>query len=229
MHPLAAWPQAHVSLEEDWARGHVYTAHLRMHRPSLQPAGGAGQLPQCRSARKDPAKGCTKLVAVHHAFTPGMFIVMCPHGKVLGITLMRAFESPKTPFEIFSHRLGSTGALIVYDNACHMAMYGAKRFPELWCHVEARIDKFHADNHTLCSAAHDSNTCPSVAAKCSNTEVCEQLNSFLQKHHSTLTALAGENAMWKAWALAVLWNLDRCGTGNGLLGGRLSRVVPFFG
>jgi hypothetical protein len=195
-----------VSLEYDWARGHCFSEGLRGRRelPSATPA----TLARCRALGKG---GCTKLLGSDGIFTPGVFLVMCPHAVVYGYSIMRELESPATPFSAFTHRVPDPARFtLVYDNACHALSYGIARMAPFWAQCKCVVDGLHYSGHVCCAKCFDSGMHPPFKRSADiNTQACEQCNAFLKKHADSLHQMTSETAMWYIFVLVTLWNLQK--------------------
>ena len=190
--------QRDVPIGEDWAAGAFYFDHSLRRTRGLSGKGTGGTW-QCRSTQQGK---CTKNVLTSPGFSPGVFVVCCEHGVVLGFELMQHHESPRTPYEVFMNRLGEpAGKVVVYDNGCNLLHYGLLRQCKFWSKLQVAIDTFHAKGHVACTECMDSCYCGAQ-----NSAACEQVNSFLQAHSGSLHAMTSRSAMEKLWLLCHVHN-----------------------
>ena len=173
-------------------------AWWRARTSSLQLCGG-------QQPRAGP---CLPAAAIAAGFSPGVFVVCCDHGVVLGFELMHHHESPRTPYEVFVNRLGEpAGKVVVYDNGCNLLHYGLLRQCKFWSELQVAIDTFHAKGHVACTECMDSSYCGAQ-----NSAACEQVNSFLQAHSGSLHAMTSKSAMEKLWLLCHVYNARKAGS-----------------
>ena len=193
-----------VSVEDDWAAGHYYAPCLRYRRhASFVRAGTRDPSNACRAA----PKGCTKKVIRSDMFSPGVFVVTCGHAHVYGYSLMDAFESPKTPFDIFSHRVECPeSTTIVYDNGCHLLAYGLARFPRFWAHSRVLVDCLHYHGHCTCAKCFDAAV---YQFKNFNSQACEQVNAFLKRSAPSFHQMTSRSCMIWMFVHCAAWNMRR--------------------
>ena len=84
-----------------------------------------------------------------HLHTPGLFVMLCPHGVcyMYGTAFMQKHESPRTLFSFRFNRFQVPPATVIYDNACHAGKYCAYREPGFFSRVGFRIDRVHQPGH----------------------------------------------------------------------------------
>ena len=194
--------QEPVPLRDDWSQGHYYAPCLRHRRPVVfTAAGGAPGGAVCRVA----PKGCTKRVLCSSDFSPGIFVVTCGHGFIYGYSLMRDFESPRTPFELFSNRVACPASTtIVYDNGCHLLSYGLNRFAKFWSQARVLVDCLHYKGHCACSKCFDSSV---YTLKDFNSQACEQFNAFLSRAAPSFHQMTSRSCMIWMFSHCMAWNM----------------------
>lgn len=145
------------------------------------------------------------LPAVHGACTknyPGvsyggfgyMFIWFCPiHGHTYGFHLIAGGEGRRDPFcSLFKYK-ATMPEDIFYDFACSLSEFALNREPNLFRNTRFWHDLFHALGH-LCGWNFKSGRV--VGLEGINTEICEQVNSYLQCIKYTGSHLSQEHFMF---------------------------------
>jgi hypothetical protein len=203
-------PQVPVDLEDDWNQGHYFAPCLRFRRDTEFPAvAGTGSRATCRVV----PNGCTKKVSCSAEFSPGVFIVTCGHGYIYGYSMMRDFESPKLPFELFSNRVADPASTtIVYDNGCHLLAYGLNRFAKFWSAARVLVDSLHYKGHCACSKCFDSSV---YELKDFNSQACEQVNAFLKRAAPSFHQMTSRSCMIWMFCHSIAWNMRKQAAGAG--------------
>ena len=117
---------------------------------------------------------------------------------------MEDFESPKLPFDTFSHRVRDPcKTTIVYDNGCHLLAYGLNRFAKFWSDARVLVDCLHYKGHCSCSKCFDSSV---YEFKDFNSQACEQVNAFLKRSAPSFHQMTSRSAMIWMFCNAVAWN-----------------------
>jgi len=134
---------------------------------------------------------CAKLSPTCKDRTPGIFSVYCSHGYWYGHQLMCRGESPALPFHFILERLDpSKDRVVFYDNACHLALYAAKRYPQMlgWCHF--LTDRLHLKNHHTCNPELDPKYWSHMLGiHTDNSQAAEQAHKQLQGVRSSLQSM----------------------------------------
>ena len=107
-----------------------------------------------------------------------IMLMFCPiHGHSYGFHLIAGGEGRKDPFSsIFKYKPEAPDEMF-YDNACQLHEYCLNREPAFFLNTRFWHDLFHSIGH-LCGCNYKSRRV--VGLESLNTEICEQVNSFLQ-------------------------------------------------
>jgi len=132
---------------------------------------------------------CTKHIRKSPTFTPGMFLMTCPHGVALGFKALHTFESVRTPFDILVERFPVAPGMFIYDNACNFSRYALRREPLFFSETKCYIDRAHYPNHNTCHSGYDICALPRDTPVCGgkmtlgqiNSQAVEQLNAKLER------------------------------------------------
>ena len=107
-----------------------------------------------------------------------MFLWFCPiHGHFYGFHLISGGEGRKDPFASLYKYCSEMPDHIYYNFACQLSEYFLNREPELFKNTRFRHDLFHFVGN-VCGINCKSGKV--VGLEGVNTEICEQVNSFLQ-------------------------------------------------
>ena len=107
-----------------------------------------------------------------------LFLWFCPvHGHSYGFHLIGGGEGRKDPFSSLYKYCAHMPENIFYDFACQLSEYCLNREPELVKNTRFWHDLFHSIGH-LCGVNFKSGRVLGLEGV--NTEICEQVNSFLQ-------------------------------------------------
>ena len=99
-------------------------------------------------------------------------------------------EGHKDPFSSVFKYMEKAPKHIYYDNACQLSEYCLNREPEFFKHIRFWHDLFHSIGHK-CGLNFKSGRIHGLAGI--NSEICEQVNSFLQCIKYTGSHLSQEN------------------------------------
>jgi len=163
-----------TTAEEDRAQG-IYAAPCFRFKRRVCPAFRSGIPKICE---------CCKDYPTFTGFTPGLFVVACPHGHIYFLKLLRRGESPEVVLDFLFDRCrpGFLPRRVGYDNGCHLHSYIAARCPGLSAVIQIIIDRLHAPNHVNCSIAYQLDRFTKYCSALNfNTQVVEQLNRLLQR------------------------------------------------
>ena len=107
-----------------------------------------------------------------------LFLWFCPvHGHSYGFHLIAGGEGRKDPFASLYKYCAHMPKDIYYDFVCQLSEYCLNREPELFKNTRFWHDLFHFIGH-LCGVNFKSGRVLGLEGV--NTEICEQVNSFLQ-------------------------------------------------
>ena len=123
--------------------------------------------------------GCTKnYPGVSYGGFGYLFLWFCPiHGHSYGFHLIAGGEGRKDPFSsLFKYKPDAPQELF-YDNACQLHEYCLNREPNFFLNTRFWHDLFHSIGH-VCGCNYKSRRV--LGLEHLNTEICEQVNSFLQ-------------------------------------------------
>jgi hypothetical protein len=149
---------------------------------------------------------CTKESPTTHSHSPGVFCVLCPHGVVYALTLMRSAESPAHLFDLLYSRFKKLPDLILYDNGCNEMQFCVRREPGLLVtQTRFAIDRLHYKNHVNCSTFFRLHELSVVNADIGRTDSqrAEQFNKLLQRIKSIIHFSTGYNAISALRGFAV--------------------------
>jgi len=186
-----------VSLEDDAVQG-VWAAECfrwqRRAAPSPPP-------------RAQPPKLCTKASPTVKGFTPGLFVLSCPHGYVYFLKLLRRGESPQVYYDFLRDRCrpGHMPGLVCYDNGCNLDSYIASRSPELTAMLTVIIDRLHARNHVHCSSCYQLDRYTDFdKSRDFNTQVAEHGNRPIQRAAPSIRSSTPLTAITTLSSLAMV-------------------------
>lgn len=170
--------------------GDVHLAFMPNHPVcrKLRDYGGKRKRQDDDKPDEDTYSSCSKQILKPRHFTPGMFIMCCPHGLCLGFELLTKFEGPLTLFRLLYRRMKVPPAIVIYDNACALSRAFMKREPWYGSMLKAFLDRFHGiSNHVACHEGFMLNSYPpdtkvlggKMLMKDINSSANEQFNSKL--------------------------------------------------
>ena len=123
-----------------------------------------------------------------------MFLWFCPiHGHSYGFHLIDSGEGRKDVFSSLYKYIETPPKHIFYDNACQLNEYCMNREPEFFLNTQFWHDLFHSIGH-ICGFNFRSGRV--IGLEGVNTEICEQVNSFLQSIKYTASHLTQEHFMF---------------------------------
>ena len=120
-----------------------------------------------------------------------MLLWFCPiYGHCYGFHIIAGGEGHKDPFSSLFKYCQEMPEHIYYDFACQLSEYCLNREPELFKHAWFWHDLFHLVGH-VCGINFKSGRV--LGLKGVNSEICEQVNSYLQCIKYTATHLSQEH------------------------------------
>ena len=123
-----------------------------------------------------------------------MFLFFCPmHGHCYGFHIIDSGEGRKDVFSSLYKYLETPPKHLFYDNACQLQEYCLNREPDLFLDTQFWHDLFHSIGH-ICGFNFRSGRI--IGLEGINTEICEQVNSFLQSVKYTASHLTQEHFMF---------------------------------
>lgn len=123
-----------------------------------------------------------------------MFLWFCPiHGHSYGFHLIEGGEGRKDPFHSLTKYCKEAPEHIFYDFACQLSEYCLNREPKFFCCTRFWHDLFHGIPHK-CGNNFKSRRISGLEGI--NTEICEQINSFLQCIKYTASHLSQPHFMF---------------------------------
>ena len=154
----------------------------------------------------DPA--CSKLFPkISRSGFGYLFLWFCPvHGHSYGFHLIAGGEGRKDPFASLYKYCAHMPKDIYYDFACQLSEYCLNREPELFKNTRFWHDLFHFIGH-LCGVNFKSGRVLGLEGV--NTEICEQVNSFLQCIKYTGAHLSQDNFTFFLQFFLCLMNRDK--------------------
>ena len=142
-----------------------------------------------------------------------MFLWFCPiHGHCYGFHLISGCEGRKDPFASLYKYCNEMPDHIYYDFACQLSEYFLNREPELLKNTRFWHDLFHFVGH-VCGINFKSGRV--LGLKGVNTEICEQVNSFLQCIKYTGSHLSQEHFTFFVQFFLYLMNKGKTTTFRG--------------
>ena len=136
-----------------------------------------------------------------------MFLWFCPiHGHSYGFHLIDGAEGPKDVFSSLLKYKEEMPLEIFYDNACHLSEYCLNREPSLFFNTRFWHDLFHAIGH-ICGVNFKSTRVEGLGGI--NSEICEQVNAYLQCIKYTGAHLSQEHFIFFMQFFLYLLNLDK--------------------
>ena len=136
-----------------------------------------------------------------------LFLWFCPvYGHAYGYHLIPGGEGRKDPFSSVFKYMKKAPKHIYYDNACQLSEYCLNREPEFFKHTRFWHDLFHSIGH-LCGMNFKSERILGLVGI--NSEICEQVNSFLHCIKYTGSHLPQDNFMFFVQFFLHLMNNDK--------------------
>ena len=175
------------------------------------------QMPQYQKTLDDKKKKkviepqdapCTKKYPkVSHGGYSYIMLWFCPiHGHSYGFHLIDGAEGPKDVFSSLLKFKEEMPEEVFYDNACHLHEYCLNREPDLFKNTRFWHDLFHSIVH-LCGINFKSTRVQGLDGI--NTEICEQVNSYLQSIKYTGAHLSQEHFVFFLQFFLYLLNKDK--------------------
>ena len=123
-----------------------------------------------------------------------MFIWFCPiHGHTYGFHLIDGGEGRKDPFSSLFKFKEEMPEHIFYDFACGLSEYALNRAPSLFANTRFWHDLFHSVGHVC---GDNFKSCRVEGLEGLNSEICEQVNAYLQCIKYTGAHLSQEHFMF---------------------------------
>ena len=136
-----------------------------------------------------------------------LFLWFCPmHGHSYGFHLISGGEGRKDPFSSLFKFCKQAPKEVFYDFACGLSEYCLNREPKFFLHTRFWHDLFHAFGHK-CGINFKSSRISGLEGL--NTEICEQVNSFLQCIKYTASHLSQEHFSFFLQFFLYLLNKDK--------------------
>ena len=136
-----------------------------------------------------------------------LFLWFCPiHGHCYGFHLISGGEGRKDPFSSLFKYMEKAPKHIFYDFACQLSEYCLNREPEFFKHTRFWHDLFHSLGHK-CGINFKSGRVFGLEGI--NSEICEQVNSFLQCIKYTGSHLSQEHFMFFVQFFLHLMNTEK--------------------
>ena len=136
-----------------------------------------------------------------------MFLWFCPiHGHSYGFHLISGGEGRKDPFSSLFKYMEKAPKHIFYDFACQLSEYCLNREPEFFKNTRFWHDLFHSLGHTCGINFKSGRVCGLEGI---NSEICEQVNSFLQCIKYTGSHLSQEHFMFFVQFFLHLMNTEK--------------------
>ena len=175
------------------------------------------QMPQYQKTLDDKKKKkviepqdapCTKKYPkISHGGYSYIMLWFCPiHGHSYGFHLIDGAEGPKDVFSSLLKFKEEMPEEVFYDNACHLHEYCLNREPDLFKNTRFWYDLFHSIVH-LCGINFKSTRVQGLDGI--NTEICEQVNSYLQSIKYTGAHLSQEHFVFFLQFFLYLLNKDK--------------------
>ena len=143
-----------------------------------------------------------------------MFLWFCPiHGHSYGFDLIAGGEGRKDPFSSLFKYKPTAPDEIFYDNACQLNEYCLNREPGYFLSTRFWHDLFHALGHKCGCNFKSGRVC---GLEGMNTEICEQVNAFLQCIKFTASHLSQEHFAFFLQFFLYLLNKEKTAKHNKL-------------
>ena len=137
----------------------------------------------------------------------GHMLWFCPvHGHSYGFHLIAGGEGRKDPFASIYKYMELPPADIFYDNACQLSEYALNREPKWFMNTRFWHDLFHSITHK-CGMNFKSGRV--LGLEGINTEICEQVNAYLQCIKYTASHLTQEHFVFFVQFFLYLLNTEK--------------------
>lgn len=154
------------------------------HRPQYAQFEGADGKSKNTSDFKKCDTGTHDFRVGQSKWSPGLFVVCCPHGVIYGFHFLKHPESPNDLFTLLLTRFprDKLPKVVVYDNGCKLYEFILNRAPWMLKDMVIVVDAFHFGGHQpvqihKCPHAFDKSFQPAMGGF--NTQYMECLNSVL--------------------------------------------------
>ena len=156
----------------------------------------------------DAHEQCSKLFpSVSFGGFGYMFLWFCPiHGHTYGFHLIEGGEGQKDPFCSLYKYMEEMPEEIFYDAACMLSEYCLNREPELFKNTRFWHDLFHSIGHK-CGMNFKSGRVLGLDGI--NSEICEQVNGYLQCVKYTASHLSQEHFVFFLQFFLYLMNKEK--------------------
>jgi hypothetical protein len=153
-------------------------------------------------------EGCNKLFPRASLGGYGyVFLWFCPiHGHSYGFHLIDGSEGRKDPFSSLFKYCERAPEEIFFDFACQLSEYCLNREPDFYLLTRFWHDLFHSVGH-VCGDNFKSGRVEGLLGL--NTEICEQVNSYLQCIKYTASHLSQAHMVFFLQFFLYLWNKDK--------------------
>jgi hypothetical protein len=136
-----------------------------------------------------------------------MFLWFCPlHGHSYGFHLIDGSEGRKDPFSSLFKYCERAPNELFFDFACQLSEYSLNREPGYFMFTRFWHDLFHSVGHK-CGANFKSGRIEGLQGI--NTEICEQVNGYLQCIKYTASHLSQSHMMFFVQFFLYLWNKEK--------------------
>ena len=136
-----------------------------------------------------------------------MFLFFCPlHGHSYGFHIIDGAEGRKDPFSALVKYCKDMPQEIYYDFACQLSEYCYNREPQLFQNTRFWHDLFHSILHK-CGSNFKSTRVTGLGGV--NSEICEQVNSYLQCIKYTGAHLSQEHFVFFLQFFLMLFNREK--------------------
>jgi Kyakuja-Dileera-Zisupton transposase/CxC4 like cysteine cluster associated with KDZ transposases len=136
--------------------------------------------------------------------TGGIFTWFCKHGVCYGFYIIPNAEGRNEAFSFLYKYFKVAPKVVVYDCACQLQDYCLNRQPAHFKHTTFLIDRLHWYNHTTCARSYNINLYRSHVAL--NTQIAEQVNSYLKRLKSSVSQMKQDNFMRCVRFSLEMWN-----------------------
>ena len=106
--------------------------------------------------------------------THGVLSCVCLDcGRCLGFQVMHAGEGPSMVHDLLYSRFTRAPNVVVYDNACNLAVHCLMREPRFYADTAFLVDRMHYSHHRHCPRIYDANQYCGMQGH--NTQAVEQM------------------------------------------------------
>ena len=137
-----------------------------------------------------------------------LFLWVCAHHMhCMGFHMIPSSEGSKDASASLYTHAEKAPLGIFYDNACELAEYVKSRESGFFANTQFYHDKFHGFSHK-CPRSLDSGRINSLITKGTNTSVCEEINSFLQRIKGAGRLMSQNHFAFFLQFFIYQWNRD---------------------